>query len=304
MQILSGWYEPGTQVNRGGTAFVFAGGGSLGAIEVGMLRALTAAGVTADFVVGSSVGAINAVYYASDPTVEGVRRLERIWRRVRRADVFPISAVGGIVRLLSGRDHLVSPAALRRLVARNLTVERLEQCRIPCHVIATDIFDGTAATLSSGPATEVLLATTAIPGVFPPVGIGSRTLVDGAVASGTPIGSAVALGAARIIVLSSGLPCALARPPAGVVQLGLHALNLLIVNQLLADLDRFTGRVEIVVVPPLCPLPVSSYDFSRTGELVDRAAGSTAEWLGQGGLQRREIPESLRPHHHAISRGP
>lgn len=68
VQILTAWYEPGTRVTQGGTAFAFAAGGSLGAIEVGMLRALTAAGVTADFVVGSSVGAINAVYYASDPT--------------------------------------------------------------------------------------------------------------------------------------------------------------------------------------------------------------------------------------------
>ncbi len=294
----------GTQVNRDGTAFVFAGGGSLGAIEVGMLRALTAADVTADFVVGSSVGAINAVYYASDPTVEGVGRLEQIWRRVRRRDVFPVSAVGGVWRLLLGCDYLVSPAALRRLLARNLGLERLEQCRIPCHVIATDIFDGTAEILSSGPAAEALLATTAIPGVFPPVCIGSQKLVDGAVASGTPISSAVALGAARIIVLSSGLPCALARPPAGVVQVGLHALNLLIVNQLLADLERLAGRTEVVVVPPLCPLPVSSYDFSHTGELIDRAAGSTAEWLTEGGLQRHEIPELLRPHHHAPSPGP
>ncbi|MBI2401803.1 MAG: patatin-like phospholipase family protein [Gemmatimonadetes bacterium] len=291
-------------VNPAPTAFVFAGGGSLGAIEVGMLRALTAADVTADFVVGSSVGAINAVYYASDPTVEGVRRLEQIWCRVRRRDVFPVSAAGGVRRLLLGYDHLVSPAALRRLLARNLTLERLDQCRIPCHVIATDLFDGTAEVLSAGPAVDALLATTAIPGVFPPVCIRSRTLVDGAVASGTPIASAVALGAERVIVLSPGLPCALARPPAGIVQLGLHALNLLIVNQLVADLERLAGRTEVAVVPPLCPQPVSAYDFSHTGDLIDRAAGSTADWISGGGLRRREIPDALRPHHHQILRGP
>lgn len=287
-------------VSPEGTAFVFAAGGSLGAVEVGMLRALAAAGVKADFVVGSSVGAINAVYHACDPTVEGVERLEQIWQGVRRRDVFPVSAINGVLRLLTGRDHLVSPNALRRLLERHLSV-RLEQCRIPCHVIATDIFDGTARILSSGPAPEALLATTAIPGVFPPVCIGSRTLVDGAVASGTPIASTVTLGAARVIVLSPGLPCALNRPPAGVVQLGLHALNLLIVNQLVTDLERLAGHTNVAVVPPLCPLAVSAYDFSRTGELIDRAAESTAAWIGRGGLDRNEIPDSLRPHHHQIS---
>ncbi|MBI4420931.1 MAG: patatin-like phospholipase family protein, partial [Gemmatimonadetes bacterium] len=258
------------------TAFVFAGGGSLGAIEVGMLRALAAAGVVADFVVGSSVGAINAAYYATDPTADGVARLERIWRRVRSRDVFPISAIAGVIRLVSGRDHLVSPGALRRLLERELPLQRLEDGRIPCHVIATDVLVGTAVRLSSGSAVDALLATTAIPGVFPPVRIGSRTLVDGAVASGTPLATAVALGAARVVVLSSGLPCAMARPPAGVVPVGLHALNLLIVNQLVADLERVAGGTEVAVVPPLCPLSISSYDFSHSGELIDRAAASTA----------------------------
>ncbi|MBI4421144.1 MAG: patatin-like phospholipase family protein [Gemmatimonadetes bacterium] len=285
-------------MNRSGTAFVFAAGGSLGAIEVGMLRALTAAGVTADFVVGSSVGAINAAHYAHDPTAEGVARLEQIWRRVRRRDVFPVSPVGGIVRLLAGCDYLLSPAALRRLMERNLTLQRLEEARLPCHIVAADLVEGKAVALSSGPAVQALLATTAIPGVFPPVCIRPRTLVDGAVASGTPVSTAVALGAARVIVLSPGLPCAAPRPPAGVVSVGLHALNLLIVNQLLADLERVKGETEIVIVPPLCPLPVSSYDFSRTGELIDRAAASTAEWLGQDGLHHHEIPDSLRPHRH------
>ncbi|MBI4502048.1 MAG: patatin-like phospholipase family protein [Gemmatimonadetes bacterium] len=285
-------------VNRSGTAFVFAGGGSLGAVEVGMLRALAAAGVVADFVVGSSVGAINAACYATDPTADGVARLERIWRRVRSGDVFPLSAIAGVIRLVSGRDHLVSPARLRRLLERELPFARLEQGRIPCHVIATDVLAGTAVRLSSGPAVDALLATTAIPGVFPPVCIGSRTLVDGAVASGTPVATAVALGAARVVVLSSGFPCALARPPGGVVALGLHALNILIVNQLVADLERVGGGAEIAVVPPLCPLSVSAYDFSHSGELIDRAAAATADWLRQDGLRRREIPDALRPHRH------
>ena len=76
---------------RRNTAFVFAGGGSLGAIQVGMLRALLSAGERPDLMVGESVGAINAAYFASAPSFEGVARLEQIWCGLRRADVFPIT---------------------------------------------------------------------------------------------------------------------------------------------------------------------------------------------------------------------
>ena len=77
------------------TAFVLAGGGSLGAVQVGMLKALTRQQVIPDFVVGASVGAINGVYFALEPNEAGVARLERIWLRIRRADIFPVSPVNG-----------------------------------------------------------------------------------------------------------------------------------------------------------------------------------------------------------------
>jgi NTE family protein len=81
-----------------GTAFVLAGGGSLGAVQVGILRALTAAGVVPDLLVGASAGAINASFFAGDPTARGVAELERIWRGLERSDVFPVSLFrGGLV---------------------------------------------------------------------------------------------------------------------------------------------------------------------------------------------------------------
>lgn len=116
--------------------------------------------------------------------------------------------------------------------------------------------------------------------------------------SNTPIATTVELGASRVIVLPTGIACALAAPPRGVVAVALHALTLLIARQLVADVERLRDRAEIVVVPPLCPLDVSSYDFSRGGELIDRAAESTARWLDAGGLRTPSITGPLQPHHH------
>ena len=118
------------------TAFVFAGGGSLGAVQVGMLRELTRYGVNADFVVGSSVGAINASYFASAPNPAGIEKLETIWRALRRHDVFPFT-LRSVVGLLGRPDYLIDPSNLRRLLERHLPFENLEDAMIPVHVIAT-----------------------------------------------------------------------------------------------------------------------------------------------------------------------
>src|SRR5262245_54014077 len=98
------------------TAFVLAGGGSLGAVQVGMLKALVRHHVVPDLVVGASVGAINSAYFAAAPDVDGIAHLERIWLRLRRADVFPFSPVNGALSLIGRRDYLVTPAPLQTLI--------------------------------------------------------------------------------------------------------------------------------------------------------------------------------------------
>jgi NTE family protein len=262
------------------TAFVLAGGGSLGAVQVGMLKALSQQGIVPDFVVGASVGAINGAYYAVSPDAVGIAHLERIWLRLRSADVFPFSMLGTALCLLGHRAHLALPHRLRALIDAELPYRRLEDARIPCHVVASDVLDGSEVTLSSGDVLPALLASAAIPAVFPPVTIDGRALMDGGIASNTPISAAFALGASRIIVLPTGMPCALSAPPRGAVAIGLHALNLLAMRQLLADVDRYADRCELQVIPPLCPLTVTTYDFARTRELIERAEAATRDWLG------------------------
>lgn len=267
-----------------------------------MLKALISSGLRPSFVVGASVGAINGTFFAADPTPAGVQHLETIWRSLRRGDVFPIRPLQGLLGFVSRRNYLVSSGPFARLLEGSFPVERLEQTEIPCHVVATDLLDGSVVTLSSGPVVDALLASTAIPGIFPPVQLDGRFLVDGGVASNTPIATAVSLGAKRLIVLPTGFSCSLTRPPGGVVGTALHALNLLINRELAEDMDRVSGRVKRIVLPPVCPLTVSAYDFSQTAELIERSEDLTTRWLEGGGLEKDEIPASLRPHNHSRSR--
>jgi NTE family protein len=281
------------------TAFVFAGGGSLGAVQVGMLKALTRAGMVPDFVVGASVGALNGAYFAAQPSDAGIERLERIWNRLQRADVFPLSLFNSLLAILGRRDHLVTPTHLRQLVESELPCDNLEDVKIPCHVVATDVLDGTEVTIASGPISSALLASAAIPAVFPAVAYAGRRLMDGAVANNTPISTALSLGAKRVIVLPTGLSCALPAPPRGAVAFALHALNLLVMRQLLSDIEHFSTRVELIVVPPLCPVTASAYDFSQTTDLIRRAEATTRLWLRQKGLHPAGAPPQLLPHEHA-----
>src|SRR3974377_561442 len=101
--------------NQPKTAFIFAGGGSFGAIQVGMLHALAAHGISADAVFGSSVGALNCAYYAGIPTIEGIKQLEAIWRGLHRRDVFQVTwrTVLGFVRR---RDFLATSKGLSQLI--------------------------------------------------------------------------------------------------------------------------------------------------------------------------------------------
>ena len=279
------------------TAFVLAGGGSFGAVQVGMMHSLACQGVTADMVVGSSVGALNGAFYAGDPTLAGVEHLAEIWRGLQRHDVFPLT-FRALLSFLWRRDFLIPHDGIRKLVDDHIPYRSLEDAKLPLHIVTTDIITGDSVVFSKGPAAEAIVASTAIPGAFAPVHYGDYYLADGALSSNTPVRIAVKQGARRLIILPTGHACANDAPPVGAVANALHALTLLIARQLVNELEELGPEIAYFVVPPLCPLAGSPYDFSRTAEHIERARRSTDDWIAAGGLTQREIPDELRPHDH------
>jgi NTE family protein len=279
------------------TAFVFAGGGSFGAIQVGMLHSLASHGITADMVVGSSVGALNGAFYAGDPTLKGVERLGTIWRGLTRQDVFPMSW-RTVLSFLWRRDFLIPHDGIRKLIEDHIPYRNLQDAKLPLHIVTTDIVTGDSVVLSEGPIDEAIVASTAIPGAFAPVHYKDYYLADGAISSNTPIQVAVKKGARRLIILPTGHACATQTPPIGAVANALHALTLLIARQLVSELESLGPEIEYFVVPPLCPLVGSPYDFSRTSDHIDRAIETTDAWLAKHGLQQGRIPHEMRLHSH------
>ena len=262
-----------------------------------MMHSLAKHGIAPDMVVGSSVGALNGAYYAGNPTLKGVLGLERIWRSLKRQDVFPVT-LRTLLGFLWRRDFLVSHEGIRKLVDGHLPYRNLEDAKLPVHIVATDIITGDSVVMSDGSAAEAIIASTAIPGAFTPIHYRDHFLADGAISSNTPIKIAVRQGATRLIILPTGHACANQVPPVGAVANALHALTLLIARQLVIELESLPPSIEYFVVPPLCPLVGSPYDFTRTTQHIERAVRSTDEWLTKNGLSQSFIPGELRPHSH------
>jgi NTE family protein len=272
-------------------AFVLSGGGSLGALQVGMLQALFDAGVKPDMLVGTSVGAINSAWVGAWPHSDGIRKLADIWRGLKRDDVFPLGWTAAMGLLGRGK-HLIPNSGLRSIIEQNVPYERIEQAIVPVHIVTTDLRSGKAVVLSSGEVVPALLASSAIPGVFPPVTVGRRELVDGGVANHTPIAAAIERGAQQIYVLPIGYPW-LHEKPTNALGMALQALARLVEQRLEQEIAMYENTAEIFTVPAMEPLAVSPADFTHTNELIERGYGSAVKLLESLG-QKRATPARSR----------
>lgn len=281
-------------------AFVLSGGASLGSIQVGMLAALQEAAIRPDLIVGSSVGALNGAWLAGHPG-QPVDELAATWRGLSRSDVFPAAPLFGLAGFAGLRRGFVGNHRLRRLIEANLTFARIEDSPIPLHIVVTDVVDAADVRLSGGDIVPAVLASAAIPGVFPPVEIAGRTYMDGGVVNNTPISHAVELGADTIWVLPTGWSCALASPPKGALGMALHGLNVLVQQRLAVDIAHYsTLDIDLRVLPPPCPVTTSPADFGHAGRLIEVAHDAAAAWLSGPGTNLDALV-ALGPHDHSLA---
>ena len=282
----------------GPVAFVFQGGGSLAAPQVGMLRALTEAGLMPDLVIGSSAGALNAVAFASDPSLAGLGRLESVWTSLRRRRVAPFSVRTALAAVAGRGDGLVSNSALRALIESAALARTLSGTSIPAHVVATDLGSGAPVVISAGETAPALLASCAFPGLYPPVVLGERLLVDGGVSADVPVLQAEALGAQITYILPAATYDAAQSPPHGPMPLAYHALNQILILAARGDMAAARGPVH-VLPPPGCPA-ASPVDFRDTARLIEEGYLLAVEWLVRHLMQPGSRGTAVSPAHAAL----
>ncbi len=242
-----------------------------------MLRTLLGAGLRPDLITGTSSGALNGAMLAADPD-RALRRLETLWTTVRRAQILPIRPVT-LARALAGRStHVVPSSGVRRVIETHLPIRRIEDTVIPLHIVAADMATREKVVLSRGGVVDALVASTAIPGIYPPVEIGGRLLADGGLAEDPPLGTAVEQGATTVYLFPVGWPLGPAPKRSALVR-AMDGLDWLFWRVAAAQLEQWAGECDVYVLPspPITGLyPLSTGAAPR---LMNESERLTREWL-------------------------
>lgn len=261
------WLRRLASRRRDRTAFVLSGGGPYGALQAGALRALVEAGIQPDLIVGTSVGALNGVFLATEPGSEGIARLRDVWLELRDEDLFPgVRRRSSWARMLMRGNRIFDNTGLSNLIESRLGIETFEEADLPIGIVATDLETGKDVVFSSGPIAPPLLASAAMPGIYPPVEIDGRFFIDGGVTNSVPMAPAVEMGAGRIYVLNCSGSNQERRPLHRPMDYLLHAFMLARSQRFERDLADLRERVEIVNVPSPnlgFAVPFTSLDHSE-----------------------------------------
>jgi NTE family protein len=246
---------------------VLGGGGARGAAQVGVLQGLFEAGVEPPTaIVAVSVGALNGSAIAAYPSLAGVMMLRELWVSPQAQAVFRAHPLGVILSSLRRERISALPQDnVRRLVERaeGLTgFVTFEQLRLPLAVVATDFNSGRRAVFRSGALKPALLASTAIPGLFPSVVIGGREHLDGGVVDNTPLDIAIEDGARDIVAISLMAGGEQEKLPGTWPELIARTLQLTLHHQMLSEYERLRDHARMVV---LCPVtsPTATWQMKR-----------------------------------------
>jgi NTE family protein len=258
-------------------AYILPGGGALAAYQVGVLDALTASGLQPDRLIGVSAGAMNAALFAWSSDMDGVRRLERLWANVKRRDLLRVHP-GRLALALAGKrrsflDNRHGIAFLRKHLGARL----IEHAPIPLTIIATDLATGRPFILESGDVVSAIVASSAFPGVFPPVEFDGHTLIDGGVVADVPLDVAAELGIASVIVITV--------PPLAATSVPHHPLGVLLRSSTWGV--EAHGRTVVARPPdglqvieiPTQPSSVTTFDVGSAAATIEDARVFTEAWL-------------------------
>jgi NTE family protein len=256
------------------TAFVLGGGGRWGAVEVGMIQALHEARITPDLILGTSIGAFNGAVIADYPGSEGVERLTGFWEEVTGVDLFQTSFMDRARRVATLKPSLHESEELRDLVEKAIHPDtRIEDLHTRFQCVAASIEKSRERWFDSGPLVDAVLASSAVPALFPPVEIDGEHFYDGGLVDSVPLGRAVDMGADTIYVLQVGRIESPLRPPERLYEAALISFEIARRHRFSTTMERLPDGIDVLLLPTGSPL---AWDDRRQ-----------LKWKDTGGIEDR-----------------
>lgn len=257
------------QSGRPKLALVLGAGSARGFAHIGIIKALDAAGIKPDLIVGASAGSVIGVFYAAGYT--GIQ-MEEVAMKVRDADVIDAAA--------NTKRGLVGGEALQKLINNFVKDKPIEALKIPFIAMATILKSGDPVQLRNGDAGLAVRASSSMPGVFLPTVIGGVELVDGAISSPLPVSVARQMGAETIVAIDVGAAPQNAHA-AGIYEIVMQSFE--IMGQ---SISRLEGQKADVLIKPAVG-QFSGSDFGNRAALI--AAGFTA---GQRAIEQIKLAQN------------
>ena len=271
-------------------AFVLGGGGRWGAVEVGMLQALQEAGIAPDLILGTSIGAYNGSVIAAEPGPEGLKRLAGFWEDVSRAGILRNGLFERFKNVATFKPSINETDDMRRLLEMVHDPDTLiEDLAIPFQCVAASIERAAEHWFTSGPLIPALLASSAVPALFPPVRIGDEHFYDGGLVNSVPLTRAMDLGASSIYVLQVGRLESPLRPPTRLHESALISFEIARRHRFTTTLDNLPEGVEVHVLPSGNPVAFDDRrqlkwrDTSDTAALIEAAFEAASGYLSAAG---------------------
>jgi NTE family protein len=287
--LLKGWTgrRDGREANHP-IGFVLSGGGNLGALQIGMMRALLEHDVRPDLIVGCSVGAINGAGLAEDPTLAGALRLERLWRALDGKELMPAGWLPNTVAIARRGEAIHDSQGLRRHLEQSLTARTFEELAVPFQCVATDVVGVREVWFRSGPLIEPILASAALPAVYPAVEIDGVRYLDGGIVDDVPMSRAVELGARTLYVLQVGLFSRPRPEPKRPLDVAVQAYWIARHHRFKRELAAMPPGIDVHLLPTGQTPHMRYNDFTRTSELISLAYEASSAYLAG-----RELPAQV-----------
>ncbi len=253
---------------RAGPALVLSGGGALGALQAGFLRALFGTGFRPSLIIGTSAGALNGAFLAFHPDREGADELVRIWQSLRDRSLFLFNPLRVAYQVVSHQLCLTNAGLLRDLLERYTPVDDFAATAVPLYIATTNLTKGRKEVFHEGPISRAVLASTALPGIFCPVEIDGDIYVDGGVLANLDLETAIELGATEIVAMDLSR-CIDGQRPNSIVGLWMQTLDVVMRERVEREIDRLKSRARITLVQPGVESGISIGNLAAVSRLLE-----------------------------------